>query len=206
MFKRVFGKSPKSADTEKRTIEGGQKVVLREKILSDAEDDYAWRTDEELAKLDATRPLRMSFNDFLRYTREEIDYPSPRSRRFAIDTHDGKHIGNCMYYDIDLRRGQAELGIMIGDRDYWSRGYGTDSVNTLLTHIFTSTSIDRVYLHTLEWNQRARNSFAKSGFKELRPVRRNGLDFIYMEVWRTEWERLANLRGASPVKGTPEHA
>ena len=109
-----------------------------------------------------------------------------------------------MYYDIDLRRGQAELGIMIGDRDYWSRGYGTDSVNTLLTHIFTSTSIDRVYLHTLEWNQRARNSFAKSGFKELRPVRRNGLDFIYMEVWRTEWERIVNLRGASSAEGAPD--
>ncbi len=206
MFKRVFGKSPKSADTEKRTVEGGEKVVLREKLLSDAEDDYGWRTDKELATLDATRPLRMSFNDFLRYTREEIDYPSPRSRRFAIDTHDGKHIGNCMYYDIDLRRGQTELGIMIGDRDYWSRGYGTDSVNTLLTHIFTSTTIDRVYLHTLEWNQRARNSFAKSGFKELGPVRRNGLDFIYMEVWRTEWERLANLRGAPSTEEAPEHA
>ena len=206
MFKRVFGKSPRSADTEKRTVEGGEKVVLREKLLSDAEDDYGWRTDEELATLDATRPLRMSFNDFLRYTREEMDYPSPRSRRFAIDTHDGKHIGNCMYYDIDLRRGQAELGIMIGDRDYWSKGYGTDSVNTLLTHIFTSTTIDRVYLHTLEWNQRARNSFAKSGFKEIRPVRRNGLDFIYMEVWRTEWERLADLRGAPSSEEAPEHA
>lgn len=206
MFKRVFGKSPKSVDTEKRTVEGGEKVVLREKSLSDAEDDYGWRTDKELATLDATRPLRMSFNDFLRYTREEIDYPSPRSRRFAIDTHDGKHIGNCMYYDIDLRRGQAELGIMIGDRDYWSKGYGTDSVNTLLTHIFTSTSIDRVYLHTLEWNQRARNSFAKSGFKELGPVRRNGLDFIHMEVWRTEWERLAALRGATSSEEAPEHA
>ena len=202
MFKRVFGKSPQSAEEKTGPIESGDKVVLREKALSDAEDDYAWRTDEELATLDATRPLRMSFKDFLRYTREEIDYPSPRSRRFAIDTHDGKHIGNCMYYDIDLRRGQAELGIMIGDREYWSRGYGTDSVNTLLTHIFSSTSIDRVYLHTLEWNQRARNSFAKSGFKELHPVRRNGLDFIRMEVWRTEWERLASLRAAPSSGGT----
>ena len=206
MFKRVFGKSPGSADEDKEPVESGDKVVLRQKALIDAEDDYGWRTDEELARLDATRPLRMSFNDFLRYTREEIDYPSPRSRRFAIDTHDGKHIGNCMYYDIDLRRGQAELGIMIGDRDYWSKGYGTDSVNTLLTHIFNSTTIDRVYLHTLEWNQRARNSFAKSGFKELGPVRRNGLDFIYMEVWRTEWERLASLRGAPSSEEAPEHA
>ena len=166
-------------------------VVLRGKELTDAEYDYAWRSDEELAKLDASRPLSMDFKDYVRQMREDMNYSNPRSRRFAIDTHDGKHIGNCMMYDIDLRRGQAELGIMIGDRDYWSKGYGTDTVNTLLRHIFTTTTIDRVYLHTLTWNRRARNSFAKSGFREMGPVHRNGHDFIYMEVWRTEWERIA---------------
>ena len=202
MFRRVFRKRRRDAEAEKQPVAHGHKVVLRYKVMSDAEDDYAWRTDEELAKLDATRPLRMSFKDYLRYTRDEINHPSPRSRRFAIDTHEGKHIGNCMFYDIDLRQGQAELGIMIGDREYWSRGYGTDTVNSLLRHIFTTTGIDRVYLHTLVWNQRARTSFAKSGFREIRPVRRNGHDFIFMEVWRTEWERNA-ARYESPSPHLP---
>ena len=102
----------------------GEKVVLREKRIEDAAADFAWRTDEELAKLDATRPLNMSYAEFLRYVKEEIALPNPRSKRLAIDTIDGKHIGNFMYYDIDLRRGEAELGIMIGDRDYWGKGYG----------------------------------------------------------------------------------
>ena len=166
----------------------GDKVVLREKRIEDAPDDYAWRVDDELARLDATRPLRMSYEDFLRYSREELSYPSPRSKRIAIDTHDGEHIGNCMYYDIDLRRGETELGIMI-DRKYWNQGYGTDTVDTLLNHIFSTTSITRVYLHTLDWNHRARRSFAKSGFRDVKPVRRNGMDFIQMELWRDEWER-----------------
>ena len=166
--------------------------MLREKRIEDAADDYAWRVDEELASLDATRPLNMSYENFLRYSREEIAYPSPMSKRFGIDTHDGKHIGNGMCYDVDLRRGEAELGIMIGDRDYWDKGYGTDSVDSLLTYIFTTTPLTRVYLHTLEWNQRARRSFEKSGFREVRRVRRNGLDFIYMEVWRSDWEGLRN--------------
>ena len=167
----------------------GDKVVLREKRIEDAPDDYAWRVDDELARLDATRPLRMSYEDFLKYSREELVYPSPRSKRIAIDTLDGEHIGNCMYYDIDLRRGETELGIMI-DRKYWDRGYGTDTIDTLLNHIFSTTAITRVYLHTLDWNHRARRSFAKSGFREVKPVRRNGLDFIQMEVWRDAWERL----------------
>jgi len=168
----------------------GKKVILREKRIQDVAEDDAWRTDEELARLDATRPISMSFDDFIRYSEDELAFPSPRSRRFGVDTHDGKHIGNCMYYDTDLRRGEAELGVMIGDRDYWGKGYGTDAVNALLNYIFTTTPLTRMYLHTLEWNTRALKSFAKSGFSETKKVRRSGLDFVQMEIWRSEWERL----------------
>ncbi len=169
----------------------GDRVVIRPKRLEDARDDYAWRTDEELARLDATRPIRMPYEDFVKYSKDELLYSSVTSRRLAIDTLDGRHIGNCMYYDIDVRRGRAELGIMIGDREYWGKGYGTESVDSLLTHIFTATSLNLVYLHTLEWNNRARRSFAKSGLREVKKVRRGGLDFVLMEIDRPRWEELS---------------
>ena len=180
---------------EGKVVVTGKKVVLREKRLEDANDDYAWRTDEELTRLDATRPLKMSFTAFLRYLKEELRYSTPSSQRLAIDTLDAQHIGNCMFYDISENRGEAELGIMIGDRDYWSKGYGADSVDTLLAHIFTSTGLDRVYLHTLEWNCRAQRCFAKSGFREVKKVRRSGLDFLLMEILREEWENRQNGTG-----------
>ena len=168
----------------------GQKVVLREKRIEDAPDDFAWRSDEELAKLDATRPLNMTYDDFLRYARTEIDDPGPRSKRLAIDTLDGRHIGNFMYYDLDLRRGEAELGIMIGDRDYWGKGYGSDAIRAVQDYIFTQTTLTRVYLHTLEWNERARRSFTKAGMREVKNVRRSGMKFVRMEMLRHEWETL----------------
>ena len=168
----------------------GEKVVIRGKRMEDAPDDYAWRTDVELAKLDASQPLRMTYREFLKYSRDELRYSGGASRRLAIDTFDGEHIGNCMYYDVDLRRGHAELGIMIGKREYWGRGYGTDAVVTLLTHVFTTTSIDLVYLHTLEWNERARRAFLKAGLRETENVRRSGLDFVKMEIGRPDWEAM----------------
>ena len=175
-------------DQDGAVVIRGDLVVIREKRIEDTPDDYSWRVDDELARLDATRPIRMSFEDFLRYSRDELVYTSSTSKRLAIDTHDGKHIGNCMYYDIDQRRKRTELGIMIGDRDYWDGGYGTNAVDSFLAHIFTTTPMELVYLHTLDWNQRARFSFAKSGFREIKQVRRSGLDFIYMEIARSEWE------------------
>ena len=160
------------------------------KRVEDAPDDYAWRTDEELARLDATRPIRMSFEDFLKFSKEELIYSNRTSKRLAVDNLDGRHIGNCMFYDIDYRRARAELGIMIGEREYWDKGYGTDAVDSLLTHIFITTSLQVVYLHTLDWNHRARRSFAKSGFHEVKQVRRSGLDFVLMETDRQTWKQL----------------
>jgi RimJ/RimL family protein N-acetyltransferase len=176
----------------------GDKTVLREKRISDAANDYEWRADEELARLDAARPLRVGYKEFLPLYEEEIQYDAPWSRRFAIDTAaDQRHIGNCMYYDINFTAGAAELGILIGDRDYWSRGYGTDAVDTLLRHIFTETPLNKVYLHTLEWNHRAKRSFEKSGFHAVKPVTRAGLHFIYMELPRAAWDERQGARQAS---------
>jgi len=183
-----FRKGPALDEPGEKVSVKGRKVILREKRIVDVPDDFSWRSDEELARLDATRPLDMTYSDFLRFSREEQAYPSPLSRRFAIDTPEGIHIGNCMYYDIDLRRRRAELGIMIGDRNYWDNGYGMNTVDSLLTHIFTTTPVELVYLHTLDWNQRARCSFAKSGFREIEKIRRSGQDFIYMEIAQSEWK------------------
>ena len=172
----------------------GELTVLRDKRIEDTEQDYQWRVDEELAALDATTPLRMPYASYIRLIEDELRHPVPWSKRFAIETHDGKLIGNCMYYDIDTAKGQAELGILIGDRDYWSRGYGTDVVNTLVGHVFTTTTLKRIYLHTLTWNLRAQKSFAKCGFVALREVRRSGYDFLLMELLRDRWETLADGR------------
>ena len=193
MFRKVFPWSsgePGSTEGRDAVDIRGDRVVLREKAVTDIADDYEWRTDAELAELDATRPLHMSFSDFERYSVEELTYPAVRSRRLAVDTVDGLHIGNVMFYDIDLRSGEAELGIMIGNKDYWSQGFGTETVGLLLDHMFGEYPLNRVYLHTLAWNFRAQKSFHKGGFKDVKPVRRGGLDFIQMEIWRHEWERL----------------
>ena len=115
-----------------------------------------------------------------------------------------------MYYDLDSLAKAAELGIVIGDKDYWSGGYGYDAVVTLLHYMFDDMRLKRVYLHTLEWNHRAQKSFERSGFNPVRHVRRMSHDFILMEVLREDWdatveERLARRqryleeRGGSPV-------
>ncbi len=172
----------------------GARIILRDKRVEDAEKDYIWRSDPELARLDAAIPLTMSFERYMKLFEDQLKYPTPGSHHYSIEAVDGTFIGNCMYYDLDTVNLEAELGIVIGDRDYWSDGYGFDAVTTLLAHLFDTRNLKRVYLHTLEWNMRAQRSFSKSGFQPLKPVRRMAHDFILMEVLRDEWHANAEAR------------
>ena len=92
-------------------------------------------------------------------------HPTPGSHHFGADAADGTYIGNCMYYDLDSIKKEAEVGIVIGDRDYWSNNYGYDAVTTLLDYMFSQMSLNRIYLHTLDWNDRAKRCFTRSGFQ-----------------------------------------
>lgn len=179
----------------------GMKFRLRSKHLSDAKNDYAWQTTAELAQLDAAPLLTTSYEQYVVDYTTELRWPTSSRRIFGIETLDGKHIGNCVYYNIDERKGDAELGVMIGDRDYWDKGYGTDAVNTLVDHVFSETKIRRLYLKTLEWNHRARRCFEKCGFTSFGRMTRAGYDFLQMELHRKDWEarQVAALSRAEPA-------
>lgn len=172
--------------TVEDVVAEGQLIRLRRKRVSDADDDFAWRRDPELARFDAAAPLRASFNDFLTTFQDELRLPSPFRQVLAVDDHDGNHIGNVMYYNIDERRGEAELGITIGDKRYWNQGYGTDIIATFLRYLFTEANMRRIYLNTLDWNVRAQRSFAKAGFRQSGINRRGPHTFVTMEAKR-EW-------------------
>ena len=173
---------------ESNILRIGALIRLRPKRIEDAERDFAWRRDPELAAYDAARPLRVSFKVFLTTMTEELRYPTQQRRTFAIeDLKTDKHIGNVMYYSYDPAAGEAELGITIGDRKFWSRGYGSEAVRMLLAHLFSDIGLRRVYLHTLAWNYRAQRCFAQAGFQKISYVRRGVHQFVLMDITEDDY-------------------
>ncbi|MFC1918718.1 GNAT family N-acetyltransferase [Chloroflexota bacterium] len=164
------------------------KIILREKTLAGARNDYTWEMDHELAQLDAAPTVNATFSQYLTDYIAELRHPLPNSYRFAIYTLDDEHIGNCSYYNVSETRGEAELGIMIGNRDYWDKGYGTDTVSTLVDYVFYQTKLNRLYLKTLESNTRAQKCFKKCGFSQYGDLVKKGLDFVLMEIHRDRWQ------------------
>jgi RimJ/RimL family protein N-acetyltransferase len=177
-----------------------ERIKLRAKRLSDAKDDYAWQTDPELAKLDAADVLDMSYPQYVSEYSFELCYPGHGRYEFGVDTLDGKHIGNCVYYNVSSRESKAELGIMIGNRDYWDQGYGCETVRALLSYIFSKTNMEQVYLTTLEWNTRAQKCFKKCGFSECGRLVRDKYDFLLMTINRDEFIKLASSQQEPSLK------
>ena len=165
----------------------GSKTRLRAKAPTDAERDYLWQADPETARLDATEPLKMTFSRYCAEYMKVLSFHSPERRLFAIDTLDGKHIGNCSYYNIDWLSGEAELGVMIGDTAHRGKGYGADAVNTLLFHIFEQTDLKRIRLKTLWDNLRAQKCFRKCGFAASGEKTIEEHHFLIMEIDRKRW-------------------
>ena len=179
----------------------GTKIRLRNKKLGDVRNDYTWQTDAELAQLDATPVLTVGFTEYLLDYVWELRFPSPSRRRFGIETIDGKHIGNCSYYDIDETKGEAELGIMIGNRDYWDKDYGTDTVATLVNHVFQQTKLNRIHLKTLGSNIRAQKCFTKCGFTPYGHMASDGYNFVLMEL-HCKWSQQRQTANRS-LTGSP---
>ncbi len=166
----------------------GSKVRLCPKKLAHALNDYAWKKDPELARLVDTPLATNAFLDYLLSYASQLRSSGLTRHEFAIETLDGKHIGNCVCFDINNTKDEAEIGIMIGDRGYWNRGYGADAVNAVLSYAFGKMNLKRVHLKTLSSNERAQKCFGKCGFTPYGHLVQDGSRFILMELHRDQWQ------------------
>lgn len=172
----------------------GKLVNLRPQDVTDLERDLAWINDAEVTRfLNARYPFsRTAETEWLR---EAASTPtSYQHASFAIETKDGRHIGNTSLMDVQAENRCATLGIMIGDKTYWSKGYGTDAVRMLQRFGFEEMNLNRIQLTVDARNERAQACYRKCGFVEEARLRQDRFaegahrDTLWMAVLRHEWE------------------
>ena len=140
----------------------GEKVRLRAIERDDIPRFVKWLNDPEVKQY-LTMFWPLSYAEEERWFEKHLD--DQTSRVFAIETEDGIHIGNIGLHNIDWKNRKATLGIFIGEKDYWNRGYGTDAVKTLLCFAFEELNLNRVQLSVFDFNTRAIRCYEKCGFE-----------------------------------------
>ncbi|MEZ4519986.1 MAG: GNAT family protein, partial [Chloroflexota bacterium] len=117
---------------------------------------------------------------------------SREGSNFAIAA-DGHLIGFCGLYRRDEIASTAELGIVIGDKAYWSRGYGRESLALLVNYGFIMLNLRRIYLNVHARNERAIRAYRAVGFVEEGRLRQHVWssgdydDLVYMGLLRADW-------------------
>ncbi len=113
---------------------------------------------------------------------------------WCIETRDGRPIGNLGLHAIDEAQGRATIGISIGEKEQWSRGYGTEAIRGALRYGFEEMGLRRVDLQVDEDNLRGIRCYEKCGFVReglLRAHRiRKGqpVNVVAMSILREEFE------------------
>jgi RimJ/RimL family protein N-acetyltransferase len=115
---------------------------------------------------------------------------------FVIHTlENDRLVGFISLFGIDWNHGNTWVGIGLGERDHWGKGYGTDAMRVMLKYAFTELNLNRVTLGVFDYNPRAIRSYEKAGFTHEGRVRNALLkegrrwDVLEMGILKEEWQR-----------------
>lgn len=178
----------------------GKKVDLVAASECYIDSYHRWVNDEDVVDM-------MGFPDYhLPMEKErkwaELQQDMTRDERsFTILTKKGKAIGNLGLMCIDGVSRSAIFGIMIGEKDYWDRGYGTDAIDTALKVAFEEMGLRRISLTAIDMNDRALACYEKCGFvtegrdREAKFHKGEYRDFVRMSILKREWESRRTRKG-----------
>ncbi|HUT81072.1 MAG TPA: GNAT family protein [Candidatus Bathyarchaeia archaeon] len=173
----------------------GEKCYLSPISEQDAEQWANWFTD-----LEVTIPLgdeaftptsvsneRNTINDILQHNNHIFS---------IVDLKSDELIGRCMLFDFDKINRSAMLGIVIGEKSYWNKGYGQDSSRLLLDYGFNLLNLNNIMLGVFSYNEGAINCYKKVGFKEIGHRRQAKIiggkkyDIILMDILAEEFKSI----------------
>jgi len=142
----------------------GKLINLRTLEKNDLEQIMKWINDIEVTKYLSSFLFPVSRPEEEKYL-EKMMSKNDKQKNLVIETKEGNYIGQITLDNIDWKNRNAELVIVIGNKEYWGKGYGTDAIKTLLDHAFNQMNLYNIYLWVFDYNQRGVRCYEKCGFK-----------------------------------------
>ena len=146
-------------------ILNGARVRLTPLQYQNIHRHYEWNNDAELNYFDSEVPHhKETFGAFKRRFEQMVYKPSPDGRDFEIYAEDGVLIGVAYLANLSGHHRHALIGVTIGDRAYWGRGYGREALETMLALCFDELAMHRVSAETFEYNKAWKKLVEEVGF------------------------------------------
>lgn len=176
----------------------GKLVLLRPVQKADITYFLEWFNDPEVIQylgmyLPMTEMAEQKFIEDLGTSRATTD------AFFVIEAIEGetsRPIGSTGLHRINNKDHNAIFGIAIGDKEYWSKGFGTEAAKLLIKYGFDQLNLHRISSSAWSFNDRSIRMHIKLGFSEegrrREIVYKNGdyCDEVTFGLLRKEWQRL----------------
>ena len=178
----------------------GEHIRLRRNERSDIPKFVEWLNDIEVRRyLLITLPISLAneeqwFDNMLKLPNNEQPFGiEVREIDAEGDSDHWRLIGNCSLMDINWTIRSVEVGLFIGDKSCWNKGYGTEVMRLLLRLGFETMNLNRIFLRVDEANKGGIRAYEKAGFVHEGRFRQGAFqngeyhDMLLMSVLRSEW-------------------
>jgi diamine N-acetyltransferase len=172
----------------------GKRIRLRANERTDLPSFVKWLNDIDVRRfLSMTLPISQATEE---HWFEDMLKRPPEEQSLGIEIKEGENwklIGNCGIFDIDWRTRSAEVGLFIGEKSCWNKGYGTEVMKLLLKHGFETLNLNRIFLHVDSENIAGIYAYEKAGFVHEACLRESNFrdgrycDVLLMSMLRSEW-------------------
>jgi RimJ/RimL family protein N-acetyltransferase len=167
----------------------GIKCFLSPIDTNDAEKYVEWFNDLQIAE-------NLTFYSKVINVENEKPFLNKLSNEHSysiIDNNTNELIGNCSILELDNLNQTAEIAILIGNKNYWNKGYGLEALTLLLDYGFKALNLHNIGLKVYSFNKRAIKPYEKAGFK-ITGKRRESLlrgnerhDILFMDILDNEF-------------------
>ncbi len=172
----------------------GKRIRLRAISKDDLPQYIVWLNDPDVFRNTSLfAPLSMEQEE--QWYRDTLAHPvEEQPLAIEVKTDGGwKLVGNVGLMNFDQRIRSAEIGIFIGDKSYWDKGYGTEAMQLILGFGFGSVNLNRIYLRVFETNPRGIHCYENVGFQLEGRMRQahyldgKYIDVLLMSILKNEW-------------------
>jgi RimJ/RimL family protein N-acetyltransferase len=169
----------------------GDKIYLTELDPANAETVRAWLNDPEVYRYLMVGHTPITKDDELHYYERQGATSDAQSFEIHV-AEDGRYIGNVGLKDMHPVHRRAEMGIAIGRKEDWGKGFGFDAIVTCLRYGFDTRGLHTVKIRAHAGHVRALELYRRAGFvevgRERETVFQEGRFADYVVLDMVDWE------------------
>lgn len=166
--KEFLGEPDQEIEPIGTLVRSGRRVDLRTHVPENRRAFQRWYADEEIARLLRHDQRPLNHVQSRGYFETLILPSSARGLCYAIhEASTGRLIGTTALTDFEgVVRRLAYFRIVIGEKDCWGMGYGTEATNLVMHEAFERHALQAVKLEVFRHNDRAARAYLRVGFEQ----------------------------------------